>query len=55
MKKEIHLDIKGEEVRFSAYDENSIAYMEWLMSLKNFKEIMADAISEIKKKKEEGI
>jgi len=51
MKKEIHLNIKGENVSLQAHDKNSIAYMEWLTSLENFKDIIAEAISEIRKSK----
>jgi len=53
MKEEIHIDIKGEKVRFTAHDKDSIAYAKWLISLDNFKEIMAEAISEMRKR--EGI
>jgi hypothetical protein len=53
VKKEIHLDIKGEKVSLRAHDEKSIAYMEWMIGLDNFKEVIADAI--IAMRKREGI
>ena len=52
MKKEICLDIKGEKVRLHAHDKDSIAYTEWLVG-QNFKDMIVDTISEIRKK--EGI
>jgi len=53
MKEEIHINIKGEKVRFIAHDKDSIAYAKWLISLDNFKEVIADAIIAIRKR--EGI
>ena len=52
LKKEIHIDIKGEKVSLQAHDEKSIAYMEWLIGLDNFKEVIADAITAIRKRQE---
>ncbi|MBA7582170.1 hypothetical protein ES708_24090 [subsurface metagenome] len=53
VKKEINLDIKGEKVSLQAHDEKSIAYMEWIIGLDNFKEVIAEVIIAIRKR--EGI